>query len=232
MVRRAARLARSLGSHRAYEAATWWDHSFYTESVSDRQTIGPRKNPITAAYHYASVELLIAEQFARSEWSPRRVCDLGSGAGHWLDWYAELGAEVVGIEVSEKAIAHLAGRHEVHHGRAADVLPRLGRFDAVNAIGVMFHIVDDAEWEATIGAAADALSGGGLFIVGGEFGRFTYDAGVSEGQVYKRLRSERRWREALQAAGFSTVTIRRNRRDLPDTLPENNVLTASIPTHA
>ena len=47
------------------------------------------------------------------------------------------------------------------------------RFALVNAIGVMFHIVDDAAWERALRNVARHLEPGGRWIVGGQFGWVT-----------------------------------------------------------
>jgi len=36
------------GRGHRYEDSTWWDRSFYTAGVSDRQTISPMKDPLSA----------------------------------------------------------------------------------------------------------------------------------------------------------------------------------------
>ncbi len=59
----------------------------------------------------------------------------------------------------------------IHHGKAFEILKKLDEsFNLINAIGVMFHIVDDSEWINTINAIAKVLRKNGLFIVGGHFG--------------------------------------------------------------
>src|SRR5688500_17954394 len=76
------------GDQRGYAATTWWDDRFFTKGVSDRQTIAADKSVVTAAYHYASVELLILRHLCQADFSVqgKTVCDLGSGSGHWIDF--------------------------------------------------------------------------------------------------------------------------------------------------
>lgn len=212
---------------REYDAGRWWDDAFYSGQITDRNTISRGRSLIAAALHYASVETIILRHLPRS---PERVIDIGSGAGHWLDFYTMLGAEVAGCDVSAKCVEYLRQRFDaVEHGPALAALPALGVADLVNAIGVMFHIVDDAEWQATIRAVSDCLRPGGLFVVGGHFGwldgvNVQWDGGT----VNKRLRSARRWRSVLHAAGFDRVRIARNYAYLhaSEPLPENNILFA------
>jgi 2-polyprenyl-3-methyl-5-hydroxy-6-metoxy-1,4-benzoquinol methylase len=226
---------------RTYDDSRWWDASFYTEGVSDRQTIGPRKNPITAKYHYASTEMQILLHLRNSGTAVAgaSVLDVGSGSGHWIDFYKSLDASpIAGMDVSHVAVEHLKEKYaadpsiDIHQGKALEVMRRLNReFDIVNAIGVMFHIVDDAEWAATVGAIGSIVKKNGLFVAGGHFGLVD---GVNmqidkDGNINKRLRSKRRWIQQLHKAGFTRVQLYRNPGYLriKDSVPENNVLVAT-----
>lgn len=234
------------GQTQPYAAESWWDEGFYTDGVSDRQTIGPAKNAHTAAYHYASVELLILRQLCRLEWNATgtEVCDFGSGSGHWIDFYLRLGAaRCAGIDISTKACEFLRRRFAAHPGVTIHQhTPRglltgsAGTFHLVNAIGFMFHLVDDAEWAATVAAAGCALKPGGLFIVSGHFGWLNHvNVQVGrDGLVNKRLRSHACWRRTLRQAGLEEVGFHRNPAYLfiRDSLPENNLLVARKPSSA
>jgi predicted TPR repeat methyltransferase len=228
------------GNRQAYDPKSWWDTLFYTGPITDEDTIGRDRGVLTTAYHYASVEMLILRHLRNAglKLDPLRVCDIGSGAGHWIEFYLSLGAtECVGIDISQRAVEHnkrkYAGRENVsfHHGNAGDVLPTLGnRFDLVNAIGVMFHLVDDTQWTRTIEGVANVLEPGGIFIVGGHFGLINnlnvqYDA---QHNVNKKLRSAAHWKATLKEAGFTDIQIHRNRAylSIADPIPENNILTA------
>jgi hypothetical protein len=104
-------------------------------------------------------------------------------------------------------------------------------YDIANAVGVMFHIVDDSEWQNTISAIANVLKKGGLLVAGGHFGLLD---GLNvqidkDGGINKRLRSKRRWVRALKEAGFRSIKVYRNNVYLwiNDSLPENNILVAT-----
>lgn len=226
---------------RNYDDARWWDASFYAEGISDRQTIAPRKSVITARYHYASTEMPILRHLRNRNRTldGAAVVDIGSGSGHWIDFYKALGAgSITGMDVSQSSASFLANRYAgddtiaIHHGKALDVIGRLDRdYDLVNAIGVMFHMVNDDEWRETIRAVGRRLKPDGLFVIGGEFGwldgvNVQIDA---DGNINKRLRSHAHWRRTLREAGFARTALYRNRAYLwiNDSLPENNVLIAA-----
>jgi SAM-dependent methyltransferase len=167
------------------------------------------------------------------------VLDIGSGSGHWIDFYKTLEAgNVTGMDVSHSSFKHLKQKYSedtnvaIHRGKALEVICNLnGDYDLVNAVGVMFHIVDDSEWQDTISSVANKLKNNGLFIIGGHFG-FSDGLNVQidkDGNINKRLRSKRHWVNTLKRAGFSNVKVYRNYSYLwiKDTLPENNVLIAT-----
>ena len=221
-----------------YNPVGWYD-KHYSTGISDRQTIEPYTNPITAAYHYASIELIIARELRNNAFSldERSVFDIGSGAGHWLKFYHSLGAkEVTGIDVSEISVDFIKSTYSgngisIFQGLFQDHLEMTNQqYDLINAIGVMFHVVDDAEWVRGLTAIANSLKEGGFFIVGGHFGLFSnvnvqYDR---ENLAYKRLRSKRQWQKQLTSMDFKTVQIHYNPAYLfiKDYIPENNILIA------
>ena len=226
---------------RIHDDRSRWDELHYTQGVSDSRTLSAGKSPISARYHYASVELQILRHLGHvgMEVEGREILDIGAGAGHWIEFYRSLGSvRTVALDVSRASVAYLRNRYEqcpdvtILHGKASELLGGLeGRFDIVNAIGVMFHIVDDVEWSTTIEHMAGVLKPQGQLVIGGHFGlidglNVQFDA---NGGVNKRLRSKRRWRKALKQAGFRDIRIYRNGAYLRihDVLPENNLLIAS-----
>lgn len=218
-----------------------WDELHYVQGVGDRQTLSAEKHLIAARYHYNSVELKILRHLREYgiETEGSVVLDIGSGAGHWIDFYKSLGsASTIGVDISRRSAEYLRNKYKdrsdvtILHGKASEMLAGLDvRFSIVNAIGVMFHIVDDLEWIGTIEIIAQALQPNGLLIVGGHFGLFD---GLNvkfdhDGLVNKRLRSKRRWKRVLSEAGFRDIRVYRNQAYLwiDDVLPENHLLTAT-----
>lgn len=93
-----------------------------------------------------------------------RVLDAGCGRGDFAELYASLGAQVYGCDVSPVAIEACRGRVSgtFECGRIVDT-PRLFpgvQFDLVHCFDVLYHLVDDAEWQASL-EALDALSAPG-----------------------------------------------------------------------
>lgn len=218
----------------------WWDENFYTKGVSDRKTISPRKSSISAKYHYNSVELKILQHIRNKKVRVKEasVLDIGSGSGHWIDFYKEMGAKsIIGVDLSETSVSHLKNKYkkqkevDIYHDDAIGTLDnQKEKLDIVNAIGVMFHIVDDVEWKETIEYVGSKLKKNGIFVVGGHFGLVD---GINvqidnHGNINKRLRSKRRWKKILYQNEFKNVSIYKNKAYLyiDDSLPENNLLVA------
>ena len=217
----------------------WWDETFYASKISDSQTINRSMDRYSTQYHYASVELLITRAlFERAKQTQLgSVLDIGSGAGHWIKFYANLGAsEICGLDVSQKAVEFLQNEyaHNEHirlkHGPAHLIVDSFEtKFDLVNAIGVMFHIVDDAQWEAPLSTISAHLNSGGYLVVGGYFGWLNgLNVQADKNGVNKRLRSRFVWKRTLKALGFEDITLIKNKAsyEIARILPESHILIA------
>lgn len=221
--------------------------------ISDRQTISPEIGEAASRYHYNAVENSIIQYLALHPPAPgASVLDIGSGAGHWIDFYRTVFAagRFVAVEISGPDVETLRRRFHgadptavrVVEADVSDVGFDLGeRFDIVNAIGVMFHIVDDDRWERGVRNLAAHLADDGVVIVGGQFGHVTHNVQFHGADDYasfdelratrtpvalvnKRIRSRRRWDRAARAAGLEIVDLERTQRPKQLFTPENNVL--------
>lgn len=240
------------GPRHAYQPKQFFE-SWHRASgdLSDSETISSRSSALDTRYHYNAVENTLLAYFAESgRRSVGRVLDVGSGAGHWIDFYREiLAAEsLVGVEISDVAVASLTAKYadqpavEIVEADVSAEDPGLqGPFDVINAIGVMFHIVDDELWRRAVRNLGGLLAPGGVLVVGGQFGHTTQDvqfhatdsfgswdefrASRSEVKlVNKRIRSLRDWRRCAEAAGLRVEGVRRTRVAAAVSTPENNVL--------
>jgi Methyltransferase domain len=242
------------GAKKPYQAADYFD-SYYKatgEEISDRITIGPAVKALHSRFHYNCVENSIIRALLRCDVKQRpAVFDLGSGAGHWIDFYLDaFGASAVcGLDISKVCAAALrtkyarADRVSILDGDISAKSFRLDRkFDIVNAIGVVFHIVDDALWLQALINMKDLLNDDGLIVVGGEFGMISQNAqfhatdeferleelrigsGGGEVRINKRIRSLRRWKKAARAAGLRVKLLVRTSNVPEIVTPENNVM--------
>jgi SAM-dependent methyltransferase len=214
----------------------WWEAFYTTHEISDAHTVEPGKAPYPSLVHYKGVESIILGQFYNRGFTieGKTVLDIGSGSGHWITFYRQLGARSVdGVEISSVAATALVDKYKNApdiriHNLPAEQLRSSLKFDIINAIGVMFHIVEDEEFELTVGHLKEMLKPGGYLVVGGQFGcldnlNVQFDA---QGRVNKRLRSRGHWRRLL--LGFESVQVHKNTcyKLVNATLPENNILIA------
>lgn len=188
--------------------------AYHRQHFDDRELISPEWTWFETKYHYNLVENGIIDLLreARHPIRGARVLDVGSGTGHWLDYYDRIleAREVVGTDFSSVSVELLASRFSDRPNvgvRCVDVsgpdTAELGKFDVVNAIGVLFHIVDDEKWAAAVANMVAALDQDGVAIVGGDFGAKTEELGVM-----RKVRSLDVWRTTLEAAGAEVVGCR------------------------
>ena len=112
---------------------------------------------------------------------------------------------------------------------------------AVNAIGVMFHIVNDDLWRQAIARLLASLMPDGLMLVGGDFGDETrnvqlhrtdrfeswreHDAAPSPAAlVNKRVRSLHEWNRVAGELGATVVEVIRSDATPDIRTPENDLL--------
>ena len=245
--------------------------SFYTATVTgtptDRMTIGAISE-MESRFHYNVTENSMIRALSRIEPPPAgemlrawtllqsrrrlRLLDVGTATGHWIDFMVEtfLVAEAVAVELTEVMCDFLRKKYE---GRDVAVLNRDaadegfsvddvgGPVDYITAIGVIFHILDDARWECAVSNLAGALKPGGIMLIGGEFGTKTENVETmatdtfttwkecdsteaAQPVVTKRVRSLSRWTRVAIANGLDVVDLVRSDRDPVLSTPENDIL--------
>ncbi len=236
-----------------YQAKQFFEswHRAGPGGLSDSETISPTSSTLDTRYHYNAVEnTLLAYSAGHGRRTAREVLDVGSGAGHWIDFYLKvLAAEhVVGVEISAVAAEALSSKYDadprvrILEADIAAVTPGIeGAFDVINAIGVMFHIVEDGLWHRAVRNLGSLLTPDGVLVIGGQFGRTTQNVQFHSTDrfasweelrearsdvilVNKRIRSLRDWRRCAKAAGLTVDAVERTRGTPAVTMPENNIL--------
>lgn len=114
------------------------------------------------------------DMFARTIASLRlapgaRVLDVGSGTGFLIETWREEGFTAVeGSDISSVAVEGLKDRFPtsvIHHlDIGSDETASLGRYEAVSANDVLFHITDDAAYRRALRAVGEMLEDGGFFL--------------------------------------------------------------------
>ncbi len=123
-------------------------------------------------------------------------------------------------------------------------------FDYVSAIGVLFHITDDAERLRALRNLRSVLAPEGLIFAGGDFGWHTRnlqvhrvdefddwaaqsaEANAGQAFIIKRVRSLSDWHRASTEAGLSILDLVRVATDWAIHSPENDLLVLGPATGA
>ena len=94
----------------------------------------------------------------------KRILDIGSGPGFFLQYGKKRGWTTVGVELSNQAVFHSRGFGlEIHQKPfSRELIPKLGKFDVIHLSEVLEHLADPI---ATVRIAHDMLSPGGLLCV-------------------------------------------------------------------
>jgi len=241
---------------RDYDSTRLFMQYHLLDGFSDRHTIGLGIPESISRYHYNTVEnLIISFLFGwlhDRETEKMRILDVGSGAGHWIGFYSSImtKATVDATEITDQAVRLLLQKFplagEIVKSSISDekfCRQRENKYDIVNAIGVMSHVVSDEHWEQAIKNISTVLKPGGLAIIGDWFGRKTVDVGydtlapddtlslAGDLVVTKRIRSLQEYRKVgeryrlryikvMYAAAPPESFVRLTNR----TVPENNIL--------
>jgi 2-polyprenyl-3-methyl-5-hydroxy-6-metoxy-1,4-benzoquinol methylase len=104
--------------------------------------------------------------------APLEVLDVGAGTGFYIERWLALGASVTGIDLTEVAVERLREKFPAARFVRADIGQPLteplaserGRFAAVSAFDVLFHVVDDTQYARALGNIAELLEPGGLLF--------------------------------------------------------------------
>lgn len=104
-----------LNRGRSLYSGGWWDEVFYSSGVeSDASTISKYTSSVVSGHHYSSIELLLFEYLHNNGFASlagKRVLDIGSGSGHWIDFFSRIGvSDMTGIDVSERSCDFLRKR--------------------------------------------------------------------------------------------------------------------------
>jgi 2-polyprenyl-3-methyl-5-hydroxy-6-metoxy-1,4-benzoquinol methylase len=146
--------------------------------------------------------------------APWRVLDAGCGKGWFSRKLAECGHRVDGIDASEHAIAEcsrLAVGTDRYFQTRLDTWAPSYLYDAVVSVDVLFHLMDDAVWEASLRNLCRLTRYGGKLVVADhdvETERLwsSYQVSRARGRYLEVTASE-----GLRYDGFHPYAFRENR---------------------
>jgi SAM-dependent methyltransferase len=200
----------SAGNPEELRLRTFWNdrYSDFTLSESGWKGAGEELNRfIYRCKQHALVRSLTA--LGWRDGARFSVLDAGCGQGFFAGFYRQEfpNAAYVGVDISERAIAHL--QKAAYHGEfhAADLAtwthPRQTRFDVVQSLEVLHLILDDDTVTRAIGNLASQLNGGGSLLVTAALPESTIDR-----SGYLRYRSRRFWLDAVKSLDLRIVASR------------------------
>ena len=137
---------------------------------------------------------------ASSVAAPKRILDAGCGKGVFSRQMAEFGHRVDGIDSSQHAIELCrvdASDRERYAESTLDAWHPPYLYDVVYCVDVLFHIMDDDVWAASVRNLASLVAWGGLLLLA--------DHGGDEDRLwsnYQRTRASSRYDALLLDRGF------------------------------
>jgi 2-polyprenyl-3-methyl-5-hydroxy-6-metoxy-1,4-benzoquinol methylase len=183
------------------ETADWWDrrHRQFDELRSGGHSgLDEQSNEILYALRLGKLVEIIGDGSLPA--APLRMLDAGCGRGIFARAMGRFGHAVDGIDVSSFAVDWCRARSGPLERYEVSALhewcpPYL--YDVVYSIDVLFHIMEDETWEASLSRLGSLVRWGGL-IVAAEH-ESTEDRTWS---VYQRTRRPARYVDCLSSLGF------------------------------
>jgi 2-polyprenyl-3-methyl-5-hydroxy-6-metoxy-1,4-benzoquinol methylase len=129
-----------------------------------------RANATICLIHQANYLLdqqIAALEKALGSLGGKAILDAGCGIGLLSKEIVLRGGRAVGVDLSETALARAkayapGAQFECH---SLDMMPYESTFDGAVSMDVLFHVVDDAQWKASILRLVKAVEPGGVVVI-------------------------------------------------------------------
>lgn len=187
----------------ADEARTYWDDRHATaSSLGSGGSIGFAESLNALLYAVQTARIAEALDYAWDAYVPLHVLDAGCGRGVFSRELSKFGYRVDGIDTSKVGIEESTASAQPGDRFAVSALQDWQPgylYDAVICINVLYHIMDDGEWEASVRNLASLVRLGGRIVIA--------DHETPEEKLwshYQKTRPPARYVELLKAAGFRT----------------------------
>lgn len=187
----------------------------FSKTKEERDLINNEWPLFWAKYHYNLVENGIMEEMYETGLFSKQldVIDIGSGTGHWIQFYAEYFnvKQIFGVDFTDKSIKFLEKLNVnncniIQYDITEPLLESIKhiKFDIINAIGIIFHIVDDEKWRKALINLSKILSEDGIMIIGGDFGKVTKERGIM-----RKNRSLLEWTRICHELNLQIIKVKR-----------------------
>ncbi len=149
------------------DVKSYWENRF-SEDVSLATVGWLGLGPAFNAWMYRVRRVQFLRLLRRYVGKHDAVLDIGSGSGFYLDRWRELGvASITGSDLTETATEQLREKYDVPIvclDIGDEKMPLDGAFDAISAMDVLFHIVDDDRYARALRNVSSLLSDRGVFV--------------------------------------------------------------------
>jgi len=144
-----------------------------------------------------------------------KVLDVACGTGEWLEELKNHGADIAGVDISERAISHALERlpdATLKRSTAEDLPFESGQFDLVTCLGSLEHFIDQPK--SLLEMRRVAADGARVLILVPNAGFLTRRLGLYQGTQQVRIRETVRtiaeWKEMINGAGLAPVALWRD----------------------
>lgn len=153
----------------SFDAEAYWEnrHREYRESLKSVGHIGLTEADNLANYEIKIRHVAAALEQALGSLDGKAILDAGCGIGLLSREIVLRGGRAVGVDLSKTALARSKAyapeaQFECH---PLDLMPYESTFDGAVSMDVLFHVVDDARWKASILRLIRAVKPGGVVVI-------------------------------------------------------------------
>ena len=138
----------------------------------------------------------------------KRILDLGSGTGFWIDFYSRMQPKsITGVDITEKSVNELQKRYPQYQFRRLDIgatdFEAPEPYDLVNTFDVLYYIVAERNFERAIRNVAKVASPGAYVLITDTF----IDFFPQQEPAYSKHRAYKRYIEVLGKNGLEILKI-------------------------
>lgn len=179
-----------------YSNKKYWKNINYE---NDKDTISKKWNIISAYYHYKFMELSILKYI---NYKPQTVLEIGAGYGHWIKFYKELyNCEITAIDTSVNIVKDIAKDNICEINNVGITQYCEGKYDIINAIGVLHHILGKDKFEQAIKNISEMATD--LIFIGTRFD-------INKKERYRKFRDLNYWIKILKSNNINIIGIERS----------------------